>query len=122
MADKRTRDWKKVKFYYDDDFVIRGYIFKPNNMISIILGQYRDGELVYKGYVTMGVSWEDFKIIQQQPEIDFPAGHGNEQAVWIEPELVCKVEFMERTQSGGIRQPRFQGIRMDKAAGDCVEK
>lgn len=127
FEDKRTKDWKKVKFYLDDDFVVCGYIFKENNMISLVLGQYRGSELVYKGHVTMGVSRKDFKIIQQQPEIampsfDFPAGHGNENAVWIEPELVCKVEFMERTQSGGMRQPRFQGIRMDKAAEDCVEK
>ena len=127
FEDKRTKDWKKVKFYLDDDFVVCGYIFKENNMISLVLGQYRGSELIYKGHVTMGVSRKDFKIIQQQPEIampsfDFPVGHGNEQAVWIEPELVCKVEFMERTQSGGMRQPRFQGIRMDKAAKDCVEK
>ena len=40
----------------------------------------------------------------------------------LEPELVCKMEFMERTPSGGMRQPRFKGIRMDKAAVDCVEK
>lgn len=127
FEDKRTKDWKKVKFYHDDDFVICGYIFKENNMTSLVLGQYRNGELVYKGHVTMGISREDFKHIQAQPELDapdfdFPAGHGNENAVWIEPELVCKVEFMERTQSGGMRQPRFKGLRLDKEPEDCVEK
>ncbi len=127
FEDKCTKDWKKVKYYLDDDFVVCGYIFKENNMTSLVLGQYRDGKLAYKGHVTMGISRADFQMIQQQseidaPDFDFPNGHGNENAVWIEPVLVCKVEFMERASNGGMRQPRFKGLRLDKAAEDCVEK
>ena len=48
---------------------------------------------------------------------DFP---DFEDAVWIMPQLVCRVEFMERTPGGGLRQPVFRGLRDDKAPEECV--
>ena len=41
-------------------------------------------------------------------------------AVWLEPKLVCCVQFMERTHGGGLRQPVFRGLRDDKAPNECV--
>lgn len=51
----RTRTWLKMKNMMDDDFVVCGYIYKENNMISIVLGKYRDGLLTYQSHVTLGV-------------------------------------------------------------------
>ena len=36
---------------------------------------------------------------------------GNEDAKWVLPELICMVEYMNRTENGGYRQPVFKGIR-----------
>ncbi|WP_308167968.1 ATP-dependent DNA ligase [Clostridium estertheticum] len=58
--DKKTKDWIKIKYLLDDDFVICGYIHKDGGVISIVLGQYLNKELVYKGHVTLGLSTEDF--------------------------------------------------------------
>lgn len=96
--DKKTKDWIKIKYLLDDDFVVCGYIFKENAVISIVLGQYLGKELVYKGHVTLGTSTEDFKLIESMPGInaqpfnELPSGNDN--AVWIEPNLVCIVKFM----------------------------
>ncbi len=38
---------------------------------------------------------------------------GNEDAVWLEPKLVCIVESMP-TDKDSFRQPVFKGIRDDK--------
>ena len=38
--------------------------------------------------------------------------------VWVEPELVCEVEFAEWTHDGRLRAPSYQGLREDKAAAD----
>ena len=108
----------------DDDFVVCGYIRKSDHMTSIVLGQYDGPALVYKGHVTLGVSGEDFRRIEAHntvaaPAMEVPAGHGNEQAEWITPDLVCTVKFMERTANGGMRQPVFKGLRDDKAAHEC---
>lgn len=122
--DKRTKDWIKCKNLLDDDFVVCGYIRKSDHMTSIVLGQYDGPALVYKGHVTLGVSGEDFRRIEAHntvaaPAMEVPAGHGNEQAEWITPDLVCTVKFMERTANGGMRQPVFKGLRDDKAAHEC---
>lgn len=123
---KRTKTWLKMKNLMDDDFVVCGFIYKENHMISIVLGQYRDGKLVYKGHVTLGVGGAAFARIKAQPRairppFDVPEGHGNEDAVWIEPTLVCVVEFMHRTKNGGMRQPVFKGLREDKLPEECTE-
>ena len=124
---KRTKDWAKIKNLQDDDFTVCGYIFKDNNMVSLVIGQYENNRLKYKGHVTMGVRGEAFEKIRQRKSIDtppfdepVPAGHGNENAVWLKPELVCTVKFMYRTESGGLRHPIFKGLRGDKLPKDCT--
>lgn len=125
---KRTKDWKKVKYMLDDDYVICGYIRKKGHMTSLILAQYdKEKVLRYKGHVTLGVGGADFRrILKQpftmQPPVPFPPGHGNEEAaVWLYPALVCKVAYMEKSKNGSLRQPVFRGLRDDKKPEDCVE-
>ena len=128
IQDKRTTDWIKMKVMMEEDYVVCGYILKSNHMTSIVLGQYRGNTLIYKGHVTMGVSGQAFDIISRHPTllsapfIAYPAGHGNDRAVWLSPDLVCIVKFMHHTKSGGMRQPVFKGLRFDKAASECIEK
>ena len=128
IQDKRTTDWIKMKVMMEEDYVVCGYILKSNHMTSIILGQYRGNTLIYKGHVTMGVSGQAFDIISRHPTlpsapfIAYPAGHGNDRAIWLSPDLVCIVKFMHHTKSGGMRQPVFKGLRFDKTAAECVEK
>lgn len=124
---KRTKAWLKIKNLLDADFIVCGWIPKQNHMTSLVLGQYRDGRLEYKGHVTLGVGGEAFAKIKAQPCMDqppiegpIPPGHGNEKARWLVPSLVCTVEFMAYTSSGGMRQPVFKGMREDKAPEECV--
>lgn len=123
--DKRTKDWIKTKYLLDDDFVVCGYVLKSNHMTSLVLAQYDGPGLVYKGHVTLGVSGKDFQRIKAHktipaPPMPIPQGHGNEQAIWISPDLVCTVKYMERTVSGGMRQPVYKGLRDDKKPGECI--
>ncbi len=118
---KRTKDWVKCKIMSTDDCVICGYIPKENNMTSLVLGQYDDDVLVYKGHVTLGVS---LRVLNEHKckAIDYsPFGYvppGNEDCVWLAPELVCIVESMP-TEKESFRQPVFKGIRDDKLAIEC---
>jgi bifunctional non-homologous end joining protein LigD len=122
--DKRTKDWIKIKNLQDDDFVICGYIRKERNVISVILGQFKDNVLIYKGHVTLGVSTEDFGIMSGVKQLDRPyfadLPSGNDNAIWLEPKFVCTVRYMMKTSAGSMRQPVFKGIRFDKEPKDCI--
>lgn len=117
--DKRTKDWIKFKFLADMDFVVCGYIVKEKGITSIILGQYKGTELIYKGHVTFGVRHKDlmqYETMDHSPFAITPPG--NENAVWLKPKLVCVVKFMPN-EKGILRQPVFKGFRDDKEPLDC---
>ena len=120
---KKTKDWLKIKNMLDDDFVICGYIVE-GYIRTLILGQYtQDRDLKYKGRVT-GISKEAFNIILMIPKAACPFSQppDEDRIIWIKPELVCKVKFMEYTANGGMRQPVFVALRNDKLTHDCIEK
>jgi len=125
FIDKNTKDWVKIKNLRDDDYVICGYILKDKGVASIVLGQFRGSEMIYKGHVTIGVSGQDFQIILKQPRLKASPftyiPKGNEAAVWIEPTLVGIVKYMMKSEAGSLRQPIFKGLRDDKTAEECVE-
>lgn len=118
---KRSKEWVKFKVMSTEDCIICGYIRKKNSMTSLVLGQYDGNSLVYKGHVTLGVSLRSlnqhkYTVIDASPFGYVPSG--NEDAVWLAPELVCIVESMP-TEKESFRQPVFKGIRDDKTAIDC---
>ena len=121
---KRTKEWIKIKRMKDDDFIICGYIFKGNNMISLVLGKYQDDIIRYKGHVTMGVGKDTVEQLQKlpagYPPAETPNGHGNEKAVWVQPKLVGVVKYMPREGSDGRHQSVFKGLRYDKSPSECT--
>jgi bifunctional non-homologous end joining protein LigD len=40
------------------------------------------------------------------------------QTRWVEPRLVARVEFRERTRTGTLRQPSYKGLRDDVSPAD----
>jgi ATP-dependent DNA ligase len=118
---KKSKDWIKCKVMSTDDCIICGYILKANDMTSLVLGQYDGDTLIYRGHVTLGASLRilnqhKYKVIDYSPFGYVP--EGNNDAVWLAPELVCIVESMP-TEKDSFRQPVFKGIRDDKTALEC---
>lgn len=118
---KKSKEWIKFKVMSSDDCIICGYIVKEKSMTSLVLGLYDDNVLIYKGHVTLGVSLRvlnehNYKVIDYSPFGYVPPG--NEDAVWLKPELVCIIESMP-TDKESFRQPVFKGIRADKLAIEC---
>lgn len=111
---KRTKDWVKMKYLKDEDFYICGYIHKKNNMISLVLADYDDNVLVYKGHVTMGVDQNALAVLQQlptwHPPERTPPGHDNEDAIWVQPIMRGTVRYMPRVGSEGRHQSVFKGF------------
>jgi len=122
--DKRSSHWIKCKAMMDDDFIVCGYYDKGKAMVSVILGAFDGERIVYQSSVAMGVSREDYKIMSSIQQVEkakyYPNFPEKDDAVWIVPQLVCTVEYMERTPHGGLRQPVFKGLRDDKVPLNCV--
>lgn len=126
VQDKRTKDWIKIKNLQNDNYVICGYILKDNSVVSLVLGQYAEDALKYKGHVPLEVSgsaFEEIRKVRRLSEAPFtePAPKGNEEAYWVEPVLVCTVKYMEKHPNGSLRQPVFKGLREGKYPRECAE-
>ena len=115
---KRTHDWVKIKVMQDEDLFVCGY--QPDedgNVKDLILGYYDDNDkLQCRGKVYLGVSESDRKIIGEfakKNTVKRPWFEKYKNAVWLKPELIGTAHFMHETESGGMRQPVWKGLRVD---------
>lgn len=107
---KRSKEWIKFKRLTDKEFVICGY--KPGKPTSLILGEFRNGKLMYAGVVSFGVQREILRILNKDCcpfKEDIP---GSSRIIWCKPEHICVVNYMPNTRDS-LRQPVFKGIRND---------
>lgn len=121
--DIETTDWIKFKNSANRNYVVCGYIQKEKGITSLILGQYRGMELLYKGHVTLGVP-SHFELKYNVKKIDSSpfrlTPSGSREAVWLKPELVCVIQY-KPNKKGRLGQPILKGIREDKSPFDCQE-
>jgi bifunctional non-homologous end joining protein LigD len=130
---KRNRDWLKIKTHGRQEFVICGYTKgqgrRSGSFGSLVLGVQRGGQWEWVGNVGTGFGERDiaellakleplrrdespFPVVPKMPKVR------KADVVWVEPRLVCEVEFAEWTHDGHLRAPSFQGLRDDKPAAD----
>jgi bifunctional non-homologous end joining protein LigD len=131
LEGKRSRDWLKIKTHHREEFVICGWTKGQGNRAgrfgSLVLGTYRGNELHWVGNCGTGFTERDiddllakleplrtdvcpFSAVPKMPKVR------KGDVVWVEPKLVCEVEFAEWTHDGHLRAPSFQGLREDKPA------
>jgi bifunctional non-homologous end joining protein LigD len=128
---RRSREWLKVKpGKQRQEFVIAGYTKgqgrRAGRLGALILAVNRGGELHYVGNCGTGFTETEIdkllKLLRplERPTSPFPAvpkmpriRKGD--VVWVEPRLVCEVEFVEWTHDGHLRAPSYQGLREDKS-------
>jgi bifunctional non-homologous end joining protein LigD len=127
----RSRDWLKVKCAHGQEFVIGGWTAPKGareRLGAILVGYYEDGKLRYAGKV--GTGFDRATLARLGDELErrrrssspFVGGEAPRDASWAEPELVAEVGFAEWTRDGKLRQPKFQGLRDDKAAREVIRE
>jgi bifunctional non-homologous end joining protein LigD len=127
----RTESWRKSKCIERQEFVIAGYSKSSvagKGLGSLLLGYYSGKTLIYAGRVGTGFDAASIKALRtafdriERPTPPFakrPPGAGRD-VTWVEPELVCEVEFLNWTEDGVLRHASFKGLRADKAARDVT--
>ncbi|MBO7369185.1 MAG: hypothetical protein J6U25_02745, partial [Clostridia bacterium] len=108
----------KIKVLKDEDLLILGYQKGDDGRPKdLILGYYDENkELKLRGKVYLGVSGSEREIIEKfakKNAVKKAWFSKYENAVWLKPELVGTVEYMQETESGGMRQPVWKGLKTD---------
>ena len=131
---KRTKDWLKIKCQRRQEFVIGGWTDPKGSRSafgSLLLGFYRDGELIHAGRVGTGFDESRLADIHgrlkkleaaRSPFSDYGVKRPPKDVHWVKPQLVCEVAFTEFTDEGILRHPVFQGLREDKSAREVVRE
>ena len=128
----RSDKWLKIKAFESQEALICGYTDSDKGGLfgSLILGMYRDEELVYIGNCGTGFSEQDKKDLYEkfQPLVTNVKPFKKKPALkgriptWLIPELICEVKFSEWTRSGNMRHPSFKGLRMDKLPQEVTKE
>lgn len=130
---RRTADWVKSKCGLEQEFVIGGFMPAKNHSKAIgalLLGYYKNEQFTYAGKVGTGFSQQLAKDIYQRliplqimtSPFRERVGRGRRDYVFVKPELLCEISFIEWTSDGHIRHGSFKGLREDKNPKRVVEE
>ena len=126
---RRTPAWLKIKHTARQEVVVGGWVpgeGRRRERIGALLVGVRedDGALRYVGRVGTGFTEGELdrlaELLRPLERDDSPFAPGGPKiprgAVFVEPELVAEVEFLEWTDGGQLRAPSYKGLRDDKPA------
>ena len=123
-AGERGGDWVKAKCRGNDEFVVIGHGEGAKGRMTLLLGAWRGGQLVYLGRVGSGIGAKQAEELGRRlaklrrtepPASNIPAKE-RRATTWVEPRLVAEIDYTGWTADGLLRQASFKGVREDKAA------
>jgi bifunctional non-homologous end joining protein LigD len=134
---RRSDDWIKLKCRLRQEFIIVGYT-EPQGSRSgfgaILLGVHKtlgDSEIIYAGRVGTGFNslrlaemYKKMKVMERKtsPISTKLKGLQAKGVHWIQPNLICEVEFAEWTGEGALRQASFISLRTDKPVKNIIRE
>jgi bifunctional non-homologous end joining protein LigD len=133
LPGRRSPDWRKIKLISTQDCVILGWTpgqgGRSTSFGALLVGAIDDGELRWVGQVGTGFDHKTLDrlmeqlqpLVRKDPPIDDASLRKLRGATFVDPELVCEVEYHEITKSTGkMRAPSFRGLRPDKSPDECL--
>jgi DNA ligase D-like protein (predicted ligase) len=139
---KRTGAWAKFRLNSGQEFVIGGYVQGAYGVDSIIVGYYKASALIYVARVRNGFVPETRRqvfamlrplVIADCPFMNLPEkekgrwGTGltaddMQKCIWVCPERVARIEYLEWTDGDHLRHAKFGGLREDKDAQSVTKE
>lgn len=131
---KRSGAWIKHRVNLGQEFVIGGFTPGPHGLDSIIVGYYHDDELIYAARTRNGFVPASRRrvfekltplVVAKCPFVNLPetgkarwgealTAEKMKKCVWVRPEMVAQIEFLEWTDADHLRHSKFTGLRDDK--------
>ncbi len=142
QSGKRSGAWIKCRVNRGQEFVIGGYFPGPHGFDSLIVGYYDGEKLMYVARTRNGfVPASRRQVFSKLKHLVTPAcpfanlpetrrsRFGEElnaekmkKAVWLRPEAVAQIEFLEWTGADHLRHSKFAGLREDKDARTVIKE
>src|ERR1700693_1621285 len=139
---KRSGAWIKYRVNRGQEFVIGGYFPGTHGFDSLIVGYYDGDKLIYvartrNGFVPASRRQVFSKlkdlVTPDCPFVNLPetrrSRFGEElnaekmkKAVWLRPEAVAQIEFLEWPEGDRLRHSKFVGLREDKDPRSVVKE
>ena len=130
----RSGLWSKHRINLGQEFVVGGYVPSNLGLDSLVVGFYRGEDLIYASRVRAGFIPATRRTVFEQikhltttkcPFSNLPeaaAGRWGQgltaekmkDCVWLKPEAVAQIEFLEWTGADHLRHTKFVGMRDDK--------
>lgn len=124
VGGKKHRDWLKYKYRRTQYCVVGGYTLNQGMVNALLLGVYRDQNLLYVGKAGTGLRQEDWSILTKElPPMSMPTSpFANKPAAqgyfFVQPQLTLRVEFAEWTDTLTLRSPVIAGFS-NKPPDEC---
>jgi bifunctional non-homologous end joining protein LigD len=128
----RGGSWLKIKNIQRQELVIGGWTdgkgSRAKRIGALHLGVNDDGALRYAGRVGTGFDAAELERLTgllkplARKDSPFSGAQPPRGAHFVEPRLVCEVEFTEWTKAGTLRHPSYKGLREDKPAATVVRE
>lgn len=128
----RGNNWLKIKTHMRQEVVIGGFTAPRRSREqfgSLVVGVYKKNKLVYVGNVGTGFDNQQLSYLMEKftPLIRNTSPFSTkvvakESIQWVKPTLVCEVSFREWTSEGKMRQPVFEGLRVDKLSKNVIHE
>ena len=125
----RSRNWVKVKFVTQQEFVICGFtVVNRKPISSLVLGYYDGGALVWAGNV--GTGFTDKMLVELHEALSplvvkkspFAKKEDIGDVTWVQPTLVCTAQYSGWGADGHLRAPVFVALRPDQDPRECVRE
>ncbi|MDR7319687.1 bifunctional non-homologous end joining protein LigD [Brevibacillus nitrificans] len=124
----KDKRWQKKKIFHDLLAVVGGVTLRDGIANAVLLGLYDEsGNFIYIGHAGGGkLTNQDWRALTQtiQPLMTTSRPFHNQpervkDAIWVKPQLIMKIQFMEWTAGFTMRHPSIQAI-VDGALADCT--
>jgi bifunctional non-homologous end joining protein LigD len=142
---RRSGCWAKIKAVNQQEFVIGGFTQPEGartHFGALVVGVYEGKKLRFCGRVGTGFNEERLRSLFSRmtqlkretcPFFNLPVPRNNKWGggvtasqmklcTWVEPKLVCEIQFTEWTGDDSLRHPSFLGLREDKPPKEVVRE
>jgi DNA ligase D-like protein (predicted ligase) len=139
---QRTGLWSKYRVNLGQEFVVGGYVPSHLGVDSLVVGFYRGKDLIYAARVRAGLvpatRREIFERIKhlEAPKCPFvnlpepsagrwgqgPTAEKMKECVWVRPETVARIDFLEWTGADHLRHTKFVALREDKDPSKVIRE